>query len=492
MTTSAGASRIDDGASRCAQPVGDRRGVVRIHLAAERRDGDPGRRRAQPSWQRPRDPAAAHDELVAVEHGRLPGVDRGPATGEAHARTIVVEPGQPRRPPAGGDGGCARRAACRSRAARRRSTTCPRVTRPSAPMLAASHTVTVPSPASMARTYRRGPPPSPRPRRWPTVKRWTPSWVPISRPASSTTAPGRNRVRAGGALDEPRRVAGGHEAHLHALGLVGHRQAEGACLGPHLLLGEVADREERPRQRGLIEPEQEVRLILGAVLRRPQGGAAGRRVARDARVVAGREVARTQLAGAPPEQVELHVLVAAARTGSACGPPGTRRRTGARRRARRRRGSRTRSAGSRADRRRRARRGSRRASSSSRRRRGPGAARCRSRRGRPRRSGPRRPHCRRRRSWPRPPSCRRLRAPARTSRGSRSMTRVDLVGRRVGSEAEAEPAARRPRSSRPMARSTCDGSGASGGARRAERRRDAGEVEQHEQALAGASREAAR
>src|SRR5581483_1237884 len=113
------------------------------------------------------------------------------------------------------------------------------------------------------------------------------------------------------ARDEPGRVAVGHEADLHALGLGGDRKPEPRRLGAHLGLRQLADGEERPRELLVPESEEEVRLVLRCV----DGGAetepSGLRIGRDARVVAGREPRRAELAGAAPEEPELHVLVAA-------------------------------------------------------------------------------------------------------------------------------------------------------------------------------------
>src|SRR5262249_4768933 len=59
------------------------------------------------------------------------------------------------------------------------------------------------------------------------------------------------------------------------------------------------------------EHEEEVGLILPGVARRPEGGGTGRRIDGDPRVVAGGQAGRPELTGPPPEQSELHVLVAA-------------------------------------------------------------------------------------------------------------------------------------------------------------------------------------
>src|SRR6266699_1200746 len=119
------------------------------------------------------------------------------------------------------------------------------------------------------------------------------------------------RLRRRVPLDERGHVPAGHEADLHALGLVGDRQPERGRLGAHLRLGEIADREERVREVGGAEREQEVGLVLGRVDGGPEVRAAGRRVGADARVVAGCEPAGAERAGALPEDAELEVPVAA-------------------------------------------------------------------------------------------------------------------------------------------------------------------------------------
>src|SRR5438093_289196 len=112
-------------------------------------------------------------------------------------------------------------------------------------------------------------------------------------------------------LDEAGRAARGHEADLHAVRLLGDREAERPSLGPHLGLGQLADREERPLQVRAGEREQEVGLVLGGVGRGPEAWAAALGVDADAGIVAGGKPARAELPGSPPEQAELDVLVAA-------------------------------------------------------------------------------------------------------------------------------------------------------------------------------------
>ena len=122
---------------------------------------------------------------------------------------------------------------------------------------------------------------------------------------------GAERLRRRVALDEAGRVAPRHEADLHALGLVGHREPERGRLGAHLRLGQLADREERVREVGGAEREEEVGLVLGGIGGGPEVRATRRRVGADARIVAGGEPAGAERAGALPEDAELEVPVAA-------------------------------------------------------------------------------------------------------------------------------------------------------------------------------------
>src|SRR4051794_38928940 len=109
-------------------------------------------------------------------------------------------------------------------------------------------------------------------------------------------------------LDEARVVAVGHEANFLALRLLRDRQCQAACDCPHLVLGEVADREERPRELLLRQAEEEVRLVFRSVARAQQ--AVTVTVMRDTRVVPGGDDVDAERAGAAPELVELEVAVA--------------------------------------------------------------------------------------------------------------------------------------------------------------------------------------
>src|SRR5690606_23387524 len=111
-------------------------------------------------------------------------------------------------------------------------------------------------------------------------------------------------------LDDRRVVAVGHEADLHALGLVGGGQAERAGTRAHLLLVERADREARRRELRGAEVEEEVRLVLRGVRAAQQAQRAARRIARDARVVAGGDRVGAERAGARQQARELEAPVA--------------------------------------------------------------------------------------------------------------------------------------------------------------------------------------
>src|SRR5436309_9014174 len=124
-------------------------------------------------------------------------------------------------------------------------------------------------------------------------------------------AAGPKRVVPGVPRDETRRIAVRDEADVHALRLVGDREIQPRRLRPHLGLGQLADREERAPELRLPEHEEEVGLILRRIDGRVETEAAGGRIRPAPGVVAGREPPRAQLAGALPEEVELHVLVTA-------------------------------------------------------------------------------------------------------------------------------------------------------------------------------------
>ena len=109
----------------------------------------------------------------------------------------------------------------------------------------ADPTVTTWVRASTSTTYRRSPTATPRPRRCPTVNRAMPSWRPTSRPSTSTTAPGRAPARAS---TNPTRSRRATKQHVHALGLVGGPETDGAGSVPHLRLGELTHWEHQVRE----------------------------------------------------------------------------------------------------------------------------------------------------------------------------------------------------------------------------------------------------
>src|SRR5262249_25139758 len=123
--------------------------------------------------------------------------------------------------------------------------------------------------------------------------------------------PGTDRRRRRGALDEAGGVAARHEADLHALRLRRDRQPERRSLGAHLGLRPLPDRKADERQGHWTEREEEVRLVLRLVVRAPEHESAAAGMPREARVVAGRERRRAELARTIEEHAELHVLVAA-------------------------------------------------------------------------------------------------------------------------------------------------------------------------------------
>src|SRR6266704_560658 len=112
-----------------------------------------------------------------------------------------------------------------------------------------------------------------------------------------------------------------YEADVLALRLVGVREAAGRGQRPHRALGELADREDRPRQLLLRQAEQEIRLVLGEVARPEQAAPPARRIAEGAGVVTGRDARRAERRRAPQEVPELRAAVTMdARNRRAAGP----------------------------------------------------------------------------------------------------------------------------------------------------------------------------
>ena len=135
-------------------------------------------------------------------------------------------------------------------------------------------TTTRRSAALISTTYSGSVDESRKPLRCPTVKRWTPSCRPSTWPSVLVMTPPEGAIGQR-ALDEARVVAVGNEADLLAVRLVGDGQAAIACVGAHVGLRQLADRERRAGELRLRQREEEVRLVLRGVARR--AGAAGAR-----------------------------------------------------------------------------------------------------------------------------------------------------------------------------------------------------------------------
>ena len=141
---------------------------------------------------------------------------------------------------------------------------------------------------SVLSAYTGAPVETPRPRRWPGVKRQKPSWRPSSLPCSSTTGAVRRLEPVAG--EEVAVVAAGQEACLLALTTLGCSQAGASGLLARLLLALFAEREPEAGEPPGIEAGEHVRLILGVVGRaREQEHAVP---LDDSRVMAGSELGR--------------------------------------------------------------------------------------------------------------------------------------------------------------------------------------------------------
>src|SRR5262249_46959787 len=326
MTTSAGAS-----SSTTTQPAARRRSAIvavsyaftlqpSVAMAPRSRGRGPSGRGADPALgcaggggaQLVRDPPAADHELSAIEDGRLPGRDERTGFDEAdlgRVGRVACDGREPRlhRPVAMSDAHREPRAGRRRRArgpdgSVRHEALGDEASRPAdrdrpGRAIDGAH---VPSRAAAepeAATL------SDREAVHAIVGAEEPTVV-------VDDASGPQRRGPGVPLDEARRVAVRYEAHLHALRLVGHRQPERARLCTHLALRQLADREERTAERHVIEGEEEIRLVLRRVDRGTQRQPARDLVGGDARIVSGREPGGPELTRAPPEQIELHVLVA--------------------------------------------------------------------------------------------------------------------------------------------------------------------------------------
>ena len=108
--------------------------------------------------------------------------------------------------------------------------------------------------------------------------------------------------------EEGREAALADEAQTGAVGLVVRREPRLAGHGPHRVLAQTAEREQRPFESRPVQRVQEIALILGGVgaLEQPHRAAA----ALDPRVVAGRHALGAEPARVVDERGELHLPVA--------------------------------------------------------------------------------------------------------------------------------------------------------------------------------------
>jgi len=111
-------------------------------------------------------------------------------------------------------------------------------------------------------------------------------------------------------LHEARVIVVGNEADLLAVRLVGDGQPALARVGAHGVLRPIAHRKNGATELILRERKQEVRLILCRIRAALQEKAAGRRIALDPRVMAGRHGVGAEAARPIDERGELQVAVA--------------------------------------------------------------------------------------------------------------------------------------------------------------------------------------
>ena len=139
-----------------------------------------------------------------------------------------------------------------------------------------------------------------------------PDRVEVVAAVAAELAPGRVEDRAGAlahaavAGEERRPPGAGEEAEVLRVGLLGDRQRGLAGDRAHLRLGELAEREPQPGERGGRERGERVRLVLRRVGRRAQ-----QPVGRAARVVARGEVGGAERVRQREHGVEADVAVAA-------------------------------------------------------------------------------------------------------------------------------------------------------------------------------------
>ncbi len=165
---------------------------------------------------------------------------------------------------------------------------------------------------------RLGEPPTPIPRRWPTVNAWWPRWRPSSRPrAVDDLAPGRSprppwRSR-NERLPSPARKQRSWLSAFEATA----RPASRRDLA-HPRLGQLGEREAKPRERAGSQPGEHVGLVLGRVGGAPPaaGPRRRRRRARSGRWRARRQPSRSAsaiIASMPQLAVADHAGVRGAR-----------------------------------------------------------------------------------------------------------------------------------------------------------------------------------
>lgn len=116
--------------------------------------------------------------------------------------------------------------------------------------------------------------------------------------------PRAGRGQAGGG-QKPGVVAVGNKAEVHALGLVGGAQAQGAGYLAGLRLGEAAQGHERSGELALGERKEKVTLVLAAVGAAQEAGGAALRAVLDPGVMAGGDIGGAQLEGPAHEGAEL-------------------------------------------------------------------------------------------------------------------------------------------------------------------------------------------
>ena len=111
-------------------------------------------------------------------------------------------------------------------------------------------------------------------------------------------------------LDETDVVARGYEANLLALRLFGDRECGAPGNGAHLLLGQLAEREDGASHLLLSQAEEEIGLVLGGVASTQQLVAAGRRILLDAGVMPSGQAVSANLPRHHQQLVKLDVVIA--------------------------------------------------------------------------------------------------------------------------------------------------------------------------------------